>query len=175
MDRNASHPFKLLGMVTFVTTFAVSDHWTSFKMKYKVETVLIQVINLFIRCPPHQARHIYKFDYSDWNASWRLSCVVGNSGINLLLLCTLVRLVAFGYKYGLGNDLRAPNLKNFSRGACPQTPLGCACVHTHHHQYPHNLSYIPPPLQCHSMLLALACPTMFYNCLVACIASPTLY
>ena len=45
-------PLKLLGMVTFVTTFAVIDH---FKVKYEVETVLVQVINSSIRCPPHQA------------------------------------------------------------------------------------------------------------------------
>ena len=45
---------KLLGVVTFVTTFAVSDHH-SFKVKYKVETVLVQVVNSSIRCPPHQA------------------------------------------------------------------------------------------------------------------------
>ena len=64
----------------------------------------------------------------------------------LLPPCSLVGLVAFGYKYGLRSDLRAPNLKKFSGGAWPQTPLACACVCTHHHRCPPNLKYLPPPL-----------------------------
>ena len=47
--------------------------------------------------------------------------------------------MVFGYKYGLRSDLRAPNLKHFSGGPCPQTPLAYACLRTHHHQSP------PPP------------------------------
>ena len=38
-------PFKLFGVVTFLTAFTVSDHRTSFKVRYKIETVLVQVIN----------------------------------------------------------------------------------------------------------------------------------
>ena len=36
--------------------------------------------------------------------------------------------INFEYKYGFRSDLRAPNLKNFSGGACPQTPL---CMHAY--------------------------------------------
>ena len=32
--------------------------WTSFKVKRKVDTVLVQVVNSSIRCPPHQALHV---------------------------------------------------------------------------------------------------------------------
>ena len=35
------------------------------------------------------------------------------------------------YNYGLRSDLRAPNFKNFSGGACPQTPPSmCMLMHT---------------------------------------------
>ena len=51
-------PFKPLGVVAFVTAYAVSDHATRFKVKYKVETVLVQVVNSSIRCT-------YMVDYSD--------------------------------------------------------------------------------------------------------------
>ena len=50
----------------------------------------------------------------NWRVSWRTAV--------LLSLCTLVELVAFGYKYDRRSDLIAPNLKFFSGGACPQTP-----------------------------------------------------
>ena len=49
----------------------------------------------------------------------------------------------FEYKYGLRSDLRAPN---FYGGACPQTLLVCACLHTHHYRCPPNLKYLPLPL-----------------------------
>ena len=45
---------------------------------------------------------------------------------------------------------RAPN---FSWGACPQTPLPCACLRTHHHWCPPNLRHLPPPLYLPSGLL----------------------
>ena len=71
----------------------------------------------------------------DWGVSWQR--------VLSLLSCTLVRLVAFGYKYGLRSDLRA---QLFSGRACPQTPLACACLCTHHHWCTPNLKYLPPPL-----------------------------
>ena len=36
----------------------------------------------------------------------------------------------FEYKYGLRSNLRAPNFKNFSGGACPYTLLVRACLRT---------------------------------------------
>ena len=87
---------------------------------------------------------MYKVDIAtempcdDWHVSWRMAIS--------LPPCTLVRLVAFGYKYGLRSDLGAPNFKIFSGGPCPQTPLGCACLCTHHHRFPPNLKYLLPPL-----------------------------
>ena len=66
----------------------------------------------------------------DWRVLWRT--------VVLLPPCTLVRLVAFGYKYGLRSDLRAPNFINFSGGACPQTPPS-VCV------LMHAPSSVPPP------------------------------
>ena len=44
----------------------------------------------------------------------------------------------FEYKYGFMSNLRTSN--------CPQNPLGCACLHTHHHQCPPNFKYLPLPL-----------------------------
>ena len=39
-------------------------------------------------------------------------------------------------------------LKFLSRGACPQTPLACVCLHTHHNQCPPpNLKHLAPPLE----------------------------
>ena len=52
----------------------------------------------------------------------------------------------FEYKYGLRSDLTAPNFKNFSGGACPQTPLVRPCLRTHHHRCPPNRKYFPPPM-----------------------------
>ena len=61
----------------------------------------------------------------------------------------------FEYKYDLRSDLRAPNFKNFSGGPCPQTPLVRACLCMHHHRYPPNCKYLPPPMPCTRK------PTMF--------------
>ena len=38
-------------------------------------------------------------------------------------------------------------LKKISGGACPQTPLACVCLGTHHPRCPPNLKYLPPPLE----------------------------
>ena len=60
---------------------------------------------------------------------------------------TIKELFWLEYKYGLRSDLRATDFNTFTRGACPQTPLACACLRTHHHQFPPlNLKYLPPPL-----------------------------
>ena len=55
----------------------------------------------------------------------------------------------FEYKYGLRSDLKAPNFKTFSGGACPQTPLVHAYLH-HHRCHP-NRKYLPPPMYCMCM------------------------
>ena len=53
---------------------------------------------------------------------------------------TIKELFWLEYKYDLRSDLRATDFNTFTRGACPQTPLACACLHTHHHQFPPSIS-----------------------------------
>ena len=67
--------------------------------------------------------------HDNWHVLWRM--------VVLLPPCTLVGLVAFGYKYGLRSDLRAPNLKIF-QGSMPTGPPSM-CVLTH------APSSVPPP------------------------------
>ena len=112
------------GVVTFFDCFVVSNCWSSFKVKYKVETVLVQVINLSIRCPPRQDRHVQglttvtEMPRDDWNILCRMA---------ILLPCTLVGLVTFEYKYGLSSDLRAPNFKFWGPPASSTAQLSREC------------------------------------------------
>ena len=78
---------QVLGMVTFVTAFALSNHWTSFKLKYKVETVFVQFLKSSLRYLLRP--ETYHVHYSNWNTSWQLKCIVVNGS------------VAYGYKYDL--------------------------------------------------------------------------
>ena len=101
--------------------------WTSFRVKYEVETVLVQVVNsskMPTSSGPTRTRStiVTETPRDDWHVSWRTAV--------LLQPCTLVGLVTFRYKYDLRSDLRAPNFKNFHGGACPQTPPS-VCVLTH--------------------------------------------
>ena len=101
-------------------------------------------------CPGHQ--FVYKMPTSsgptrtrstvvtetpcdDWRVSWQM--------VVLLPPCNLIRLMAFGYEYGLRSDLRG---QNFPGEVCPQTPLACACVCVLHHRCPPILKYLPLPL-----------------------------
>ena len=98
------------------------------KSEYKVETVLVHIVDSSIRCPPHQARHVQGGLYSDWNASWGLTCFVANSGNTPPMYSH--GLVAFGYKYGLRSDLSTPNFI-FWGGKSPH-PMYCIILTLYH-------------------------------------------
>ena len=119
-----------ISMLLCMRTASASLHplvWTSFKVQrrncscpgrqfvYKMSTHLIR---------PNTYTRLAETPCEDWRLSWQTAI--------LLLPCTLVRPVAFGYTYVLRSDLRAPNFKNWSGGACR---IMC----THHH-------WCPPPL-----------------------------
>ena len=110
-------------MVTYVTAFAVSDHWTSFKVNYKVlGTTHTRSTIVWTETPPY-----------NWRVSWRMAdntpAVYSN------------RISDIWVHYGLRSNLRAPNLKIISTEACP-------CLRTHHHQcsLPTPSIYLPPRL-----------------------------
>ena len=127
-------------MLLCLCTASASLRPSVFKVKYRVETVLVQVVNSSIRCPPHPNMYytiVTETPHDDWCVSWQL-----NSGITPTMHS---RLTSGIWEYDHRTHLRAPHFRIFG-GACPQTPLVCAYLRTHHHQCSPNLKYILPPL-----------------------------
>ena len=136
--------FKLLDVVSFVASFAVSNHWTAFKSEEQSRNCSGPSYRSFIRHSPHQARHVQ--GQLQWEKCLMTTdmYICGEQGI------TPTRYSGWtsssGYKYGIRSDLKPPYNVKILLGSMP---LVHPYLHKHHHRCPPNLKYtcILPPLK----------------------------